>query len=481
MVPPTKQDVGSGNNQIFPPAVTEAETAIPAFIGYTQIAKKEQDNDLILQPVKISSLTDYENFFGFPKEDIIQISVTGNATTGWNAVVQEPSVSYLMYYSLKMFFDNGGTQCYIVSTGLYRDVPVINLKGDSVSDPATGYGLLDGLNAVASVGEPALLIFPEMTKLSTADYETLAQAALAQCAEVVNRFCIFDIYNGDSMLDGTSLPANRSYFGLNNLEYGAAYYPFLKTNINFYINPEETNVMVFQNMTGENNTRQSGETSSGITLLTVKSQNGLLYNFVRSALQNHFLMLPACGAVAGVYAAIDTAHGVWKAPANVNLTDVNEPVITINDSLQGELNIDATSGKSINTIREFTGRGTLIWGARTLAGNDNEWRYIQVRRFSAMVKASVTTSTGWAVFEPNNTNTWMIICNTVNNYLIRKWQEGALMGATAQQAFFVKCGLGVTMTQQDIAEGNLTIIVGLALIRPAEFILLTISHKLQPA
>jgi phage tail sheath protein FI len=125
------------------------------------------------------------------------------------------------------------------------------------------------------------------------------------------------------------------------------------------------------------------------------------------------------------------------------------------------------------------GKGTLVWGARTLAGNDNEWRYIPVRRFFSVVEESIKKSTYWAVFEPNDANTWVKVRGMIENYLIQKWREGALAGATPKEAFFVKCGLGITMTSQDILEGRMNVEIGMAVVRPAEFIILKFSHKLQ--
>ena len=114
---------------------------------------------------------------------------------------------------------------------------------------------------------------------------------------------------------------------------------------------------------------------------------------VRAALNERYLVMPPSGAVAGVYSATDGSRGVWKAPANVSLADVIEPVIRLDSDRQAEFNIDSSSGKSINALRAFAGKGTLVWGARTLAGNDNEWRYIPVRRFFNMVEESVKKAT----------------------------------------------------------------------------------------
>ncbi|VAW60345.1 Phage tail sheath protein FI [hydrothermal vent metagenome] len=191
--------------------------------------------------------------------------------------------------------------------------------------------------------------------------------------------------------------------------------------------------------------------------------------------------IPPSGAMAGIYAFVDRTRGVWKAPANVSLSAVRAPATPIDHFDQEDLNVDVTGGKSVNAIRTFTGRGIIVWGARTLAGNDNEWRYIPVRRFYNMVEESVKKSTAWAVFEPNAPTLWIKVKGMIENYLIQKWREGALFGATADQAFFVKIGLGQTMTAQDVLEGRLNVEIGMAVVRPAEFIILKFSHKMPEA
>lgn len=189
-------------------------------------------------------------------------------------------------------------------------------------------------------------------------------------------------------------------------------------------------------------------------------------------------LLPVSGAIAGVYAAVDRTRGVWKAPANVSLADVMGPAAKINDAGQEDLNVH-TTGKSINAIRAFTGKGTLVWGARTLAGNDNEWRYIPVRRFFNMAEESIKKATEPFVFEPNDANTWVRVRAMIENFLTIQWRAGALAGAKPEQAFYVKVGLGETMTAQDILEGRMIVEIGMAVVRPAEFIILKFAHKMQ--
>ena len=199
---------------------------------------------------------------------------------------------------------------------------------------------------------------------------------------------------------------------------------------------------------------------------------------VRDAIRATGYTLPPCGAIAGVYASVDASRGVWKAPANVSINGVASVIKMTTDELD-DLNISASTGKSINAIRLFRGQGILVYGARTLAGNDNEWRYVPVRRLFNMVEESVKKATEPFVFEPNDANTWLRIKNMIENFLFTLWRDGALAGAVPTDAFYVKVGLGQTMTAQDILNGFLYIEIGMAAVRPAEFVVLKFSHKLQ--
>lgn len=183
----------------------------------------------------------------------------------------------------------------------------------------------------------------------------------------------------------------------------------------------------------------------------------------------------------GVYATTDQARGIWKAPANESLQQVSHPVFNFNDQQQAEYNVDVNSGKSINLIRTFQGKGTRVWGARTLAGNDNEWRYISVRRFCRWIEASASKGLQALVFEPNDANTWMHAQAMIENFLNLLWRQGALQGSKPEHAFFVHVGLGKTMTSNDIAQGWMLIDIGLAVVRPAEFMVLRMKQKQSAA
>lgn len=221
--------------------------------------------------------------------------------------------------------------------------------------------------------------------------------------------------------------------------------------------------------------------SAGTSLAELKQSNTSLYQQIKSNLANQRVTLPPSAAIAGVYASVDRDRGIWKAPANVSLNAVIGPVSKISDTEQDLLNIDPTAGKSINAIRNFTGKGTLVWGGRTLAGNDNEWRYISVRRLFITIEESTRKASAFAVFEPNDATTWLKVKAMIESYLYSLWQQGALAGSKPESAYYVSVGLGKTMTAQDILEGRMIVTIGVAAVRPAEFIILRFSHKLQEA
>ncbi len=188
--------------------------------------------------------------------------------------------------------------------------------------------------------------------------------------------------------------------------------------------------------------------------------------------------VPPSGAVAGIYAQTDATRGVWKAPANVSITNIVGLTDDINDKEQENMNIHET-GKSINAIRKFTGRGTLVWGARTLDGNSNDWRYINVRRLANMIEESVKKACMRYVFEPNVAQTWVNVKGMIENFLTVLWNDGALAGAKPEHAFFVAVGLNQTMSAQDILEGRMIVKIGYAPSRPAEFIVLEFVQQQQ--
>lgn len=189
--------------------------------------------------------------------------------------------------------------------------------------------------------------------------------------------------------------------------------------------------------------------------------------------------VPPSGAVAGIYARVDRQRGVWKAPANVELVGAT-PKYKVSDEVDGFCNVPS-SGKSINVIRAFRGTGPLVWGARTLASSLGTWRYVPVRRLFNAVERDIHRAMGMALFEPNSALTWERVRGAVESYMHGLWQQGALLGDTPAQAYFVQIGLGTTMTQTDINNGKMIVKVGLSAVRPAEFIVLQLTQDVVPA
>lgn len=203
-----------------------------------------------------------------------------------------------------------------------------------------------------------------------------------------------------------------------------------------------------------------------------------LFKQITDKLSQFMNTVPPSGAIAGIYAQTDATRGVWKAPANVSITGIVGLTDDINDKDQEDMNIHET-GKSINVIRKFTGRGTLVWGARTLAGNSNDWRYVNVRRLANMIEESAKKACMQFVFEPNVAQTWVNVKGMIENYLTTLWNDGALAGAKPEHAFFVAVGLNQTMSAQDILEGRMIVKIGYAPSRPAEFIILEFKQMQQ--
>ena len=226
----------------------------------------------------------------------------------------------------------------------------------------------------------------------------------------------------------------------------------------------------------ENVEDKSNKILSKVTPL--EKSGSQIFHAVTSYLDKIKVALPPCGAITGAYARVDSQSGVWQAPANVSLNNVVSPTVKITDDDQARMNVP-DNGKAVNAIRSFTGKGVMVWGARTLDGNSNDWRYVNVRRLFNMVEKAVKNSCGVYLFQPNRQMTWTKISATITNYLQSLWTEGALVGSTPSEAYFVDVGLKKTMTPQDVLEGRMIVRVGLAAVRPAEFVVIEFSQLLQ--
>lgn len=187
---------------------------------------------------------------------------------------------------------------------------------------------------------------------------------------------------------------------------------------------------------------------------------------------------PPSGIMAGIWTRNDNLRGVWNAPANYVPADVVAPVVLLTDAQQEDYNVPL-NGQSICIMRKFQGRGTVVWGARTLDGNSQDWRYIQIRRTLNYIEQSIKTAIEPYVFAPNTAQTWTTVTSMISNFLTGLWSQGGLVGDKASDAFTVQCGLGSTMTSQDVLNGYMIVAVNLQMVHPAEFIELTFKQMMQ--
>jgi phage tail sheath protein FI len=185
-----------------------------------------------------------------------------------------------------------------------------------------------------------------------------------------------------------------------------------------------------------------------------------------TGLENHY---PPSGFVSGIYARNDIERAVYKAPANEVVTLALGFEKLLNKAQQEVLNPEG-----INCFRYFEGRGMRLWGARTMS-SDPEWKYVNLRRYFAYLERSIDKGTQWAVFEPNGERLWANIRRTIEDFLLNEWQNGALLGERPEKAYFVKCDRS-TMTQNDLDNGRLVCQVGVAPLRPAEFVIFRIGQ-----
>ncbi len=464
----------------LPPSIAEIGTAIPAFIGTT--SNHKGDKPIVHE---VSSLRDFEDRFGRPPS--AQWKVVYNSAQGTFTIQDRDSKPIdrftepegLLWYAIDHYFRNGGSRCYILSIG----------QASPGSLP-TEEQLRAGLAALERYDEPTLVVMPEAVKLDQESYGSICAEALAHAAKMTDRFVLLDAKPAASdPLSNEGLQAMRTPLGTNNLDRGALYFPHLLTTLSHQITEDAIEVVgLLAGISSQGTAATGNETTTttpdadlatlGVSLTSLATTRTDSYNQIKKLLSNQRVILPPSAAIAGVVASVDRERGVWKAPANVGLQAVIAPALQVTDAQQALLNVDADTGKSINVIRSFAGKGPMVWGARTLKGNDNEWRYISVRRLFITVEESVKKATDFAVFEANDITTWLKVKGMIDSYLYTLWERGALRGAKAEEAYFVNVGLGKTMTLNDISNGFLIVEIGLAAVRPAEFIILRFSHKM---
>ena len=214
-----------------------------------------------------------------------------------------------------------------------------------------------------------------------------------------------------------------------------------------------------------------GQNASSVTKPRASSLAALYFPwiYVKEAWVGGLCLVPSGGHVAGIYSRVDVERGVDKAPANEVVQGAVDLEVSPSKSLLETLNI-----QGINTIRSFPDRDIRVWGARTLA-SDLETKYVNVRRLLIYLEQSITKGTAWVTFELNNEATWIKVKTAIENFLSQSWMAGMLLGTKQQEAYFVKCDRS-TMTQNDIDNGRLIVFIGVATVKPAEFIILRITQ-----
>ena len=503
----------------FGTSVVPVQTAVPAFVGYTEKALRGTKS-LTNLPTKISNFGEFVQLFGSAPKTMFTISSAGSPekpqpkgegddapaksakgkTSSAYTLQIDESTRYLMYDAIRLYFVNGGSDCYIVSVGNYND----KISSKDLNDVAIG----GGVAALEKFTEPTLLVVPEAVLLPEADCFSLQASMLQHCGlKMKNRFAILDVYDGvaeRTFDDEDVVNKFREGVGANFLSWGAAYYPSLNTTI---VNSSEVDYTRIKNPKGlidvlnaeVDENLESGAISEArakgikaeiakITSTTepdlIKSLQATLtvispkLNAILGDMADELNILPPSAAIAGLYCMVDNSVNVAKSPANLSLGSVISPAVNINNENQEELNLPL-NGKAINAIRSFPGKGTLVWGARTLEGNSQDYRYVSVRRTMTFLEQSIKFAAESYVFSPNNATTWSSLRATVYNFLNNQWSSGILVGATPQDAFEIEIGLGSTMTSTDILDGILKMTVKVAIVRPAEFIVITFEQLQQ--
>jgi hypothetical protein len=500
-------------------------------------------------------LAEYREIFGSGNRTTFKLSHDGE---GPQLAVDE-ATRYYLFASLRLFWANGGGECYIVSVGHY----------DEAIDPEK---LLAGLELLTREQEPTIILIPDAVLLPKDDCYSVYKAILQHCgAKMKSRVGLVDVWGGyDAKTKDVAVRDFREGIGANSLAYAAVYFPWLHTTITPASEVDFRNVSnrkdlvkilmddikvamgiggaaagnpeadeaskiiatvkadnaedVYKALNKLNGKfKKSTETDANKIKADYKKQAAALYasepagdspearkiaqietavnqvlddnadikqvgatisalspiyKTILKNIRTELNVLPPSGAMAGVYALVDNQEGVHKAPANVSLSGVVKPTINITADDQEDLN-SPLSGKAINAIRSFVGKGVLVWGARSMDANSQDWRYISVRRTMIMIEQSIKNSVEAYVFEPNTARTWLKLRTSIQNFLTEVWKNGSLAGATPSQAFEVHVGLGATMTPNDILEGIMRISVKVAITRPAEFIEITFEQKMQ--
>jgi phage tail sheath protein FI len=516
--------VPAGGVSALPTSITPIASAIPAFIGYTPRAD-DHGISRVNRVTWIDSWAGFQAAFarldatGVPLPEECQYPLRFDLTPagpdekadigdagrrGWK-VRPDPATVYHLYAGVKLFFANGGGRCAVVSVGACNPAPsgpgvvATDATPRVVNPRVRAAELLAGLAAVGLEDEPTLLVLPDAVLLADSDYAAVCRAALAQAADARSRIVLLDVPTarpGKAEFMPVDIVPFRALLGPENLGWGAAYYPFLKANpdlvpVDFtafggsgVLAPLLENGPAVRQCLGlmrdfENPTPgrpTPGRAEIEAALRRASPVYTALTNFVLGERSN---VVPPSAAAAGLIAAVDGQFGPAHAPANVSPTDVIDTTLSLTDEMQGALNVDPLSGKSINAFRVFPDRGVVLWGARTLDGNSEDWRYVSVRRVVIVLEQSIRRGLQAYAFQPNGPATWAAVAGMIDRFLTAQWTAGLLVGSTPAEAFSVAVGLGTSMTADDILNGVLRVNLTVAIAHPAEFLELVLEQRMQ--
>ncbi|WP_340198814.1 phage tail sheath family protein [Ascidiimonas sp. W6] len=429
--------------------------------------------------------------------------------------VETSSINYRMYGALKFFYENGGGSCYVISIGAY------DYSKPAITDTD---GFMKAITLLEKEMEPTMLVIPDLVEIkdpTASDVTDFSQyyknayslqgAMINHCGKMMNRVAILDIPGAYSEPEVGKTSVSYFRDAVTPLDqkfnsYAAAYYPWLHTTVIqtsevSYKNIDSKSYDSVLKMLTIEYTDKNGVFNEKIkpiigvfdskatpapNQLQFEKSNTILQNLSKSyqmlvsAMMAQMNLMGPSAAMAGIYTSVDNNEGVWVAPANVGVQSTVAPSIKIDHQTQEDLNVPL-DGKSISAIRAFTGRGNLVWGARTLDGNSNDWRYINVRRTLIFLEQSVKEAAKAYVFAPNDSSTWVNVESMISNFLNDIWKQGGLVGPKPADAFSVSVGLGSTMTGEDILMGIMRVAVKVAVSHPAEFISITFQQEMQKA
>jgi phage tail sheath protein FI len=337
--------------------------------------------------------------------------------------------STALSHAVNGFFLNGGSRCFIVNVG----------DADAIAGndrPRTGLKLLEENDEVSIVAAPG--------RIDPASHEAL----VAHCEALADRVCILDlpdVKNTELLkaVETVPIPKLKDKDTMAGGAGGSSDASKAAGNARPRVSPGGFSTAYFPNI------------------------------FVADAIHPNLppTAVSPSGHIAGIWARTDGTRGVHKAPANAPVAGALNLTYRVTSAEQGDLN-----SKGINCIRFFSNEGTLVWGGRTLAEESSEWRYVNVRRLLIMIEQSIKRNTRWVVFEPNDRTLWKSVRSEISSFLSNVYRDGALMGATPEEAFFVKCD-EETNPQASIDLGQLVAVIGVAPVKPAEYIIFKIGQN----